>query len=75
MDESTAVCAIVTFGIITTSPSPAFRSGAISLPTFTGISHQPLFHALTPSSPQSRTYSAIFSGTVRGIGPRELETR
>ena len=64
-----------TFGIITTSPASALISGAISLPTSTGNSHQPRFHAFTPSSPQSRAYSASFSGTVRGIGPRELETR
>src|SRR5450759_1608291 len=75
MDDSTAVWAIVTLGIITISPAPALMSGEISLPTSTGISHQPRFHAFTPSSPQSRAYSASFSGTVRGIGPRELETR
>jgi len=75
MAESTAICAMVTLGIITTSPSPALMRGAISLPTSTGFSHQPRVHALTPSSPQSCAYSASFPGTVRGIGPRELETR
>src|SRR3954467_7980245 len=66
---------MVTLGIITTSPSPALIRGAISLPTVRGRSHQPWVHAFTPRSPQSRPYSASFSGTVRGIGPRELETR
>src|SRR3982750_710276 len=66
---------MVTLGIITTSPSPALIRGAISLPTVSGRSHQPWAHAFTPRSPQSRAYSASFSGTVRGIGPRELETR
>src|SRR6059058_1477014 len=66
---------MVTLGIITTSPSPALIKGAISFPTVSGRSHQPWVHAFTPRSPQSRAYSASFSGTVRGIGPKELETR
>jgi len=75
IDEQTADCAMVTLGIITTSPASAFISGAISLPISTGFSHHPRAHALTPREPQSLAYSASFAGTERGIGPSELETR
>src|SRR5688572_26609619 len=60
---------------MTTSPLDAPISGAISSPTFTGISHQPCPQARTPSSDQSSTYCARRSATVRGMAPSELDTR
>src|SRR5215208_3936964 len=62
-------------GSIDSSPGPAPMSGAISSPTFTGISHHPRAHARTPHSPHDSAYSASRSGTVRGMAPSEFDTR